>query len=103
MDKRGFEKSASFRQWSLTHEFADCRLVQYCGADLIASINLSKEEIEQQIEGLVNEGFYVDWKLDGTRLFLRIWEYGGPEPDWDHVFAERSLSDILAVLRRSQE
>jgi hypothetical protein len=47
------------------------------------------------------EGFYVDWAAHERRIFLRVWEFGGPEPEWSTVFAERPLADIDAVLRKS--
>ena len=43
-------------------------------------------DVEARIEGLVCEGFYVDWAEHESRLFLRVWEFGGPEPDWPSVF-----------------
>jgi hypothetical protein len=87
-------KLASYRDWSAGREFSGCRLVHYCGVDLIGAQDLLLADVVLRIEGLLCEGFYVDWAEYQGRLFLRVWEFDGPEPDWHKVFAEQSLGDI---------
>jgi hypothetical protein len=86
-------KITDYREWSGGQTFSGCRLVHYTGADLLA-LDLSLDEVEARIEGLVCEGFYVDWAEHQGRLFLRVWEFGDPEPDWSKVFAEQPLADV---------
>jgi hypothetical protein len=47
----------------------------------------------------VREGFQVDWSERQQRVYLRVWEFGGPEPEWPKVFAEQPLVDVAALLR----
>jgi hypothetical protein len=93
-------KLADYRAWSSGRAFADCHLVHYSGVDLIAAQTVPLTEVERRIEGLVCESFYIDWADHGGRLCLRVWEYGGPEPEWPRVFAEEPLADIAELLRR---
>jgi hypothetical protein len=81
----------SFRVWAASRSFSGCRLVHYCGADLVGAKDVPSPEVVVQIEELICEGFFVDWSDNNDRLYLRVWEFGGPEPDWAHVFAEKSL------------
>jgi hypothetical protein len=67
--------------------------VQYSGVDLVGCRDVAPGETEHQIEGLLREGFYVGWGVKGRRLFLRVWEYGGPEPGWPKVYSESPLID----------
>lgn len=92
-------KLADYRAWSSGRAFADCRLVHYCGVDLVGAQAVPMAEVEPRIEGLVCEGFYVEWAENGGRLFLRVWEFGGPEPAWSKVFAEEPLADTAELLR----
>jgi hypothetical protein len=94
---------AAFRDWSAGYELSACRLVRYCGVDLLGALDIPPNEIESRIEGLICEGFYVDWAEHRGRLYLRVWEYGGPEPDWAKVFSEQPLADIDELPRRSKE
>jgi hypothetical protein len=84
-------KMFSFREWSSSRAFDSCRLVQYCGHDFCSAIDVSLEDIEDQISGLFCEGFYVDWAQSHECVVLRVWEYGGPEPKWVDVFAETPI------------
>jgi hypothetical protein len=94
-------KIAEFRDWSSEQTFSECRLIQYCGVDLVHAISVPLTQVEQQIEGLLSEAFYVDWEASEGRLYLKVWEFEGPEPDWPMVFAERPLADVDAVLRKA--
>jgi hypothetical protein len=96
-------KLDSFHQWVHGRELRSCRLVQYVGVEMLGAIDVPLGEVESQIEGLVCEGFYVDWAQDGSRLYLRVWEFGGPEPPWSKVVAEEHLADIDAILREARE
>ena len=93
-------KLASYRDWYAGRELSGCRLVHYCGVDLIGAQNVPLADVVQRIEDLLREGFYVDWAEHQDRLFLRVWEFDGPEPDWPRVFAEQSLGDIDELRRR---
>ena len=92
-------KLAGFRAWSAGRTFAGSRLVHYCGVEMVGAQSLTLAEVEPRITGLVCEGFYVDWAEHLGRLYLRVWEYDGPEPEWSKVFAEESLVDIDESLR----
>src|SRR4051794_40867247 len=91
-------KLNAFREWSRTRSFEGCRLVQYCGVEKLRAIDVPDEGIEPRIEGLVCVGFFVDWAGHGGRLYLRVWEYDGPEPPWPKVFAEDHLQDMESLL-----
>ncbi len=93
-------KLADYRVWSARRKLTGCRLVHYCGIDLAGSQDLPLAEAEARISGLICEGFRVDWKEHEGRLFLRVWEFGGPEPDWPKVLAEQPLADAAQGLRR---
>lgn len=93
-------KLAAYRNWFGGRSVHSCRLVHYCGVTCVAK-TLPLEEVEREIEGLVCEGFYVDWAEHDARLFLRVWEFGGPEPEWAKVFAEEPLADVDALLRQA--
>lgn len=58
-------------------------------------------EVEPSVEGLVCEGFNVDWVEHCGRLYIRVWEFGGPEPAWGKVLAEQPLADIAELLREA--
>ena len=94
-------KLAEYRGWSAGRNLSSCRLVQYCFGDLLGAISLSMDEVEPEIEGLVCEGFYVDWAEHEGRLYLRAWEYGGAEPEWPKVFAEVPLADVDDLPRQA--
>jgi hypothetical protein len=87
-------KLADFRGWSAVRSVTGYRLVQYCGVDLIGALSGPLSEIEAQIEGLVCEGMTVDWAEKGGLVYLRVWEFGGPEPDWSKVFTEVPIADL---------
>jgi hypothetical protein len=84
-------KLTAFRDWSRHKRLTSVRLVQYCGVEMVGAIDLAADEVVRQIEGLVCEGFYVDWSELEGRLYLRVWEYGGPEPSWLKVYDEGPL------------
>jgi hypothetical protein len=82
---------SEYRRWAPQQHFDGCRLVQYASIDLVGTLDVPVAGIESQIEGLLAEGFHVDWAIHQGRLYLRVWEQPGPCPDWGHVFAERSV------------
>ena len=82
---------AAYRAWSTGQQVRRCRLVQYCGPEMIGAIDIPGSEVEAQIRGLLEEGFYVDWACRAATLYLRVWEFGGAEPEWRFVFAEDDL------------
>lgn len=84
-------KLSAYRAWSAGRKLSHCRLVQYCGVDLVGALDVPLGAVETRITGLVCEGFYVDWTEHNGRLYLRVWEYDGPEPNWTNVFAEKPL------------
>ncbi len=96
---RVLARLAAYRGWSAGRGLTGCRLVHYCGVELLGAQDLPPGEVEPRIEELVCEGFSVDWAEHQGRLFLRVWEFGGPEPTWPKVFAEQPLTDIDELLR----
>ena len=93
----------AFRQWARGRDFSGCRLVQYLGMEKVGSLDVTLVQVESQIEGLVCEGFRVDWAEQDSQMYLRVWEADGPEPPWSKVFAEEHLADIDAILREARE
>jgi hypothetical protein len=96
-------KLAEFREWSSGHTFTDCRLIHYCGVDLVGAKSLPPTGVEPEIEGLLSQGFNVHWAERQGWLYLRVWEFGGPEPEWTKVFAEEPLADIGELLRQARQ
>ena len=86
------KKLAEYREWSCSRRLSRCRLIHYVGLDLVGAIEIATSEIEAQIEGLVCDGFYVDWEENNGTLYRRVWEFDCPVPDWPSVFAERPLT-----------
>jgi hypothetical protein len=87
-------KLNAYREWLRTRSLTGCRWVQYCGIKMLHPIDVPMHEVENRIYELLCEGFYVDWAERGSQLVLRVWEFGGPEPDWDLVFAEQPLRPL---------
>jgi hypothetical protein len=88
-------KLAAYREWATGRKFQRiARLVQYpdCAADPLG-MDVPLDEVEDQIEGLVAEGFQVDWNARRGTVYLRVWERSDPEPDWPRVYAERPSTD----------
>jgi hypothetical protein len=94
-------KLDAYRSWFASRSVQSCRLVHYCGPDLVGAKTLPLGDVEREIEGLVSEGFYVDWAEHAARLYLRVWEFDGPEPEWAKVFAEVPLADVDELLRQA--
>ena len=92
-------KVMAFHEWSHERPFRSARIVQYCGVDLVGACDVPIKEVVSRIEGLLCEGFYVDWYEQDERLYLRVWEFGGPEPDWSKVIAEKPLVEVDDLLR----
>jgi hypothetical protein len=87
-------KIKEYRSWAHNKSVAVGRLVQYSGSEFLGAVDVAPEELEGQIVGLECEGFYVDWAEYNERIYLRVWEYPGPEPNWDLVFKEKDLMDV---------
>ena len=101
-DKKKIETTlADFRAWSESNKYMGCRLVQYSGVDFVGAIDVDLDQIENQIKGLLCEGFYVDWNVFNNLVYLRVYEYGGPEPTWDQTIKEEPLADVAAILKKA--
>jgi hypothetical protein len=87
-------KVAEYRAWSIGKPIATGRLVKYTGVQFAGAIDVPADELEEEVTGLVCEGFYVNWREHAGRTYLCAWEYPGPEPEWHLVFAEKDLADI---------
>lgn len=87
------EKVVGFQNWMHDRQFHVIRMLQYCGIELVGACDIASEDVILPITSLLCEGFDVDWAQNGKRIYLRVWEYGGPEPAWPHVFAELPLTD----------
>lgn len=88
----------AYRNWTDGRDLRNCRLVQYVGVEMLGANDVPLGDVESQIQGLVCEGFQVDWAPDCNRMYLRAWESGGPEPPWPRVLAEEHLADIDGIL-----
>ena len=53
------------------------------------------ESIDQFVRYWVGQGFYLEQKSDpaGDVIWIRIWEYGQPEPAWERVMDRSGASD----------
>jgi hypothetical protein len=94
-------KLDGYQEWARGRTLSRCRLVQYSGVQLAGAHNVPIAEVESLIEQLVCEGFYVDWAEHEGQLVLKVWEFGGPEPEWSKVLDEQPLADIEAILEKS--
>ncbi len=93
--QRELEKQLhTFREWSRNKQFQECRLVQYCGVECLGGISVALSEIESQIEGLISEGFCVDWQEHAGWIYLAVWEPPELEWTWPQVIAEQHLADL---------
>lgn len=97
------KKISEYRDWIREKNFSRCRLVQYCGVDLVGALDVPFNEVESQITGLLCEGYYVDWQVNNDCCYLRVWEFDGPEPEWTKVFAEVPLADVNEILRQAKQ
>src|SRR5215831_20808987 len=88
-------KLAAYRKWVAGRKpKGQARLVQYWDDEgPPAGLDVPLAEVEQQIAGLVAEGFQVDWAAHRSRVYLRVWERSNSEPDWSVVFAETPCSE----------
>jgi hypothetical protein len=75
-----------YRRWADGRSFSSARLVQYCGYDEPATLDIELSEVEDQITGLICEGYRVDWNIRGERMFLLVWESREEPPPWNEVF-----------------
>ncbi len=86
-----------YRRWLAEYAAVNARLVQFCGVECIGACDVPLAEVENRLINLWQEGFYVSWAIQGNTVFLRVYEYGGPEPDWQKVFTEQHLADIPEI------
>src|SRR6478609_6531726 len=87
---RGFARAAAPSD-------SGARLVQYAGVEVQGAIDVPAEDVEREVAGVIAEGLAIDWAAHGQRLYLRVYEHGGPEPTWAKVFAEEDLVDIDSI------
>ncbi len=85
---------SSFVSFKTENNFNTCRLVQYSGPEIAGAIDIDIEEILNQINGLICEGFDIEWAVKDNVCFLKVWEYPGSIPDWSKVFQEKDLMEI---------
>lgn len=83
-------KLAAFQNWSENRSFQAARLVQYVSREPYG-IDVALDDVLRQIRGLVCEGMRVDWSEFQNCLYLRVWEFPNPEPEWPKVYAEEPL------------
>ena len=95
------QKLAAYRDWIAGRELKSGECVQYCGVECMSIIEVPLKEVEQQITVLMEDALYVDWAEQNSVLYLRVWEHGGPEPEWSKVFAHENLADVAAILREA--
>jgi len=84
-------KLADYRAWLAGRNIASVRLIQYCGIECLGGIDIPLNEVEIRLKALISEAFYVDWKERNECLYLRVWEFDGPEPHWESVMLEKHL------------
>jgi hypothetical protein len=86
----GAHARREFVEWLADQVGRGCRLVQYDGPDPFA-IDVALESAADQVAGLVDEGFRVEWTVRDGQVFLKAWEDGRGKPPWDVVFKEEPL------------
>lgn len=76
VERRIKAKLAAYRKWVTGRKpTGKARLVQYWDDEASpAGLDVPLGEVEQQIEGLVAEGFQVDWAAHRRRVYLRVWD-----------------------------
>lgn len=84
-------KIKKYREWSNCFSFTEGQARVYVGPELTEIRDIPIAEIEHQIDSYQWRGFNVDWTEHKGRLYLRVWQVGGPEPAWDKVFRETSV------------
>ena len=96
-DNKLKDRLRAYREWTSGKEFSRCEIVHYCGVQLVGSVEIALSDVEERITALICEAFYVDWAEHQQCLVLRVWEYGGPEPSWQQVFAHEHLADMATI------
>lgn len=56
--------------------------------DLEESEQLETDEAVAKLTARVEDGYDAAWRLDDSRLVLKVWEYPADEPPWDRVLAD---------------
>lgn len=98
-DARMQQAIAAFKHSSTS----SCRLVHYTGVDKPAAMDVDAGEVEAEIAGCVNEGFYVDCFYERGRLFILVQEPDCPIPSWEQVKAEAAMVDVDALLEAARQ
>jgi len=85
---------SAFRTWSQGKRFLGCRVVQYCGIELVGADDVELAEAEWRIRGYLGDGYHIAWDEHEGRLYFCVWEGWDDEvvvPSWQRVFAELNL------------
>ena len=90
-----------FKDWAKGFAFSSCRLVHYCGVDKPNAKNVSLDDVANEIEGCLAEGFLVEWFDDNNRLYVCVQEPGCPIPDRNKVIREEAIEDVAELLRKA--
>src|SRR5262249_39723162 len=54
-------KLSDYREWLHGRAVTGGRLLQYRGLDLVGARDIPLAEVEHHVEGLLHQGFHVDW------------------------------------------
>jgi hypothetical protein len=98
-DQSARQKLAELRALLFSQPFDGCRLVHYAGLGTPNAVDVELSEVEAQVAGCLSEGFRVEWKVHGKRLYLCVQEPDCPIPPWGKVFSEEAAVDEAEILR----
>src|SRR5436190_17182724 len=68
------QRLLEFAKYFKSADVDSCRLVHYCGVDRPNAIDVPLSDVESQVAGCIDEGFTVQWLVDGNRLYLAMQE-----------------------------
>jgi len=91
----------AYREFVAADKPVRCRLIHYCGLDVVGGVDVPVDEIEARITGCLAEGFHLDWKRQGKGILIWVQEPDGPLPPWESVEREEPLGDVAAILQRA--
>ncbi|WP_430388286.1 hypothetical protein [Dyella sp. 20L07] len=91
----------AYREFVAHDKPVRCRLVHYCGSDVVGGVDVPVDEIEARITAYLAEGFHFDWKWKGDGILIWVQEPDGPLPHWELVEREEPLGDVAAILQRA--
>ncbi len=77
-----------YRRWVRHRKLKKGRLVQYWDPDTPTASDVPLAEVEREIEGLIGDGFRVDWAEHDAKVYLLVYESRNLKPDWPQVFDE---------------